>query len=526
MDPNLERHLDRLLEPWAGRDGPGVTIGVALDGAVPAHRSAGFANVEHRVPIGPATRFRVASVTKQFTCAAVLMLAQEGRLSLDDPARRHLPELPEFGITVAHLMHNTSGIRDMLEIMRQGGADLGVPLPPQALLEAICRQRSLNFPPGTRFLYSNSNFLLLGLIVERLEGRPFAAVLHDRIFAPLGMAATLLTPDMQAVVPDLATGYLAGAEGWRRTAHAFPLHGEGGLVSTVADLLRWDRNLDTGEIGGDWLAPGLSRQTPFLNGTENRYARGQVVQAYRGQRTVSHGGLWPGYRTEFLRAPGQRATVVVISNDAGAVPSTLAHRALDAVLDGRPGVHPAPALPPPSVLAVMAGRFIDPETGATLDIAVPTDGRPTLATNGLAMQAEATEDGALASPRASSVFAVRPAEAGVEVEQDAGRRGVWRRVAAGAAMPEGLEGEWFSPETAATWTISREDGGLVVHARGPVASGGSWRIEPIVPDQVRVHVPGTLFPAWLDVRVLRGAGRAVALDASGGRAKNVRYDKV
>src|SRR5581483_6170615 len=147
----LERIVDRLLAPWRSNTGPGVTIGVVRDDALAVHRSAGLASIELGVPIGPATTFRIASVSKQFTCAAILMLAAEGRLDIQDDVRRHIPDLPDLGhrITLAHLMHNTSGIRDMLEIMRLGGVDLGQAVTPRALLDAVCRQRALNFPPNT-----------------------------------------------------------------------------------------------------------------------------------------------------------------------------------------------------------------------------------------------------------------------------------------------------------------------------------------------------------------------------------------
>ncbi len=524
----LERRADALLAPWAGTTGPGVTLGVVRDGALVLHRSAGLASVEHRVPIGPGTRFRIASVSKQFTTAAILLLAHEGRLNLEDDARTYIPELTDFGhtLTVAHLMHNTSGLRDMLEIMRQGGADLGTPIPAQALLDGIARQRTLNFTPGTRFLYSNSNFLLLGLIVERLAGQKLETFLEQRIFAPLGMTRTLMTPDVHVAVPDLATGYRRAGEAWARAPHAFPLHGEGGLVSCVEDLALWDRNLDTGRVGGDWLAGALAQQVPFTNGAENRYASGQVVRGHRGLRTVSHGGLWPGYRTEFLRVPSLHATVIAISNSAAADPNLLAHQVLDLMLEGRPGIHPVPPWPERAALETLAGRYLDPAGSATLDIAVPESGAPTLASNGLTAAAEPLADGRLATPRGSSVFAVRAAGPdAVEVEQDAGAISVWGRVAPGAAMPEGLPGAYRSPEMDATWTVTADAAGAHhVVARGPAAVGQPWPVEPIQGDVIRVHVPGTLWPAWLDVRVTRrGDGAVTGLLVNGGRARGVRY---
>jgi CubicO group peptidase (beta-lactamase class C family) len=149
----LCRRIDCLLAPWRHADGPGVTLGVVLGQELLVHESAGMASVELGVLISPATTFRIASVSKQFTCAAILLLATEGKLSLDDDVRDHLPALPDVGarITVAHLMHNTSGIRDMLEIMRLGGVDLGQPCQPEDLLAGVCRQNGLNFTPGSRY---------------------------------------------------------------------------------------------------------------------------------------------------------------------------------------------------------------------------------------------------------------------------------------------------------------------------------------------------------------------------------------
>jgi CubicO group peptidase (beta-lactamase class C family) len=501
---------------------------VVLKGKLVLHRHAGLASVEHGVPIGPATRFRIASVSKQFTCAAILMLAEEGKLSLEDEAHRHLPELPEYPqrVTVSHLMHNTSGIRDMLEIMRHGGADLGTPIRLQDLVDGICRQRTLNFAPGSRFLYSNSNFLLLGLIVERLSGETLDSFLEKRIFAPLGMRDTRVTQNLQEAIPHLATGYFSdGQEGWLRAPHAFPLHGEGGLVSSVQDLALWGHNFTTRRIGAGWLE-GLATQTPFTNGTVNRYARGLVVRPYRGLETISHGGLWPGYRTEFLRVPAQEITVIAISNSGASDPNLLAHRALDAVLDGRPGVHPVPALPGRKAMEELAGRYLDPETNSTLELAVSDCGEPTITTNGMTVTAEATEDGRLASPRGSSVFALRAAGPdAIEVEQDAGTIGLWRRVMPGSSLPEGLPGTYYSSEMATTWTVTEDEGKTWVRASGPVATGPLWEIEPVQGNVVRVHVPGTLFRGWLDVRVLQEDKRVIGLEASGGRVKHTRYDR-
>ena len=525
----LTRGVDRLLERFAG--GPGATVGVVQDGALTVHRSAGLASLELAVPVGPDTAFRVASVTKQFTCAAILMLAAEGRLRLDDDARAHLPELPDMGgptpgtpVTVTHLMHNTSGIRDMLGIMRQGGADLGQPLRPDDLMDGILRQRTLNFPPGSRFLYSNSNFLLLGRIVERLSGEPLSAVLERRLLAPAGMTRSRLVEDTAAAVPGLATGYVRRDDAWVRAPHAFPLHGEGGLVSCVEDLALWSRWLDANPA----MAGALSTAAPFTNGHPSLYARGQVVRGYRGLPTVGHGGLWPGYRTEFLRVPGEGLAVVAISNRGDTDTSLLAHQVLDLLLDGRPGVPPTPARPDPAATAPLVGRWLDDAASATLDIAVTPEGATTVSSYGLPFEPSVHADGRIGTVRGMAPFALHAMDGNaIAVELDAGHTATYRRVADGAALPDGLAGTYRSDEMAAAWVISGGETGLHVTARGPVVSAGPWRMEALEGDVVRIHVPNILFASWLDARVLRdGAGEISGLSVSEGRVKSVLYRRV
>lgn len=524
----LQRGVAALLQPW-DKPGPGVTAGVVLDGALVAHQAVGLASLELGVPIGPDTCFRIASVSKQFTCAAILLLAAEGRLSLADEARTHLPELPDFGVklTVAHLMHNSSGLRDMLEIMRQGGVDLGMACTTEELLAGICRQRTLNFAPGTRFLYSNTNFLLLGLIVERLSGQPLARFLAQRIFAPLGMTRTAHVPDPYAPVPGLATGYLPRDGGYQRAAHGFTIGGEGGLVSCVEDLALWDRNFTTGLVGGEALGRQLETQHDFPSGVTSRYARGLRVDAWRGVRTVSHGGLWPGFRTEFLRAPAIGATVIVITNDGSADPADLGHQVLDLVIEGRPGVHPVPRLPPADTLAPLAGRWIEREAGTTLDVTMQDDALAVVM-GGATVRPLPLADGRLGVTHGTILLALRPLPDGtLEVEQDAGHTGIWHRAAPDPALPDGLAGVYESEEMDACWTISVGPEGARVTIDGPHARGTTWALEPFEGDVLRLIVPGLLGKAWQDVRLLRATdGRVTGLSVTTNRLRGVHYQRM
>jgi len=517
----LSRRIDRLLDPWRGKAGPGVTIGAARDGAMLLHANAGLANIDLAVPITPETTFRIASVSKQFTCAAILMLAAEGKLDPQDEVRAHLPDLPDTGdrVTIAHLMHNSAGVRDMFEVLRLGGSDLGQPVSPAQMTAGIHRQRALNFAPGSRYLYSNSNFWLLGLIVEKLTGQSLPAFLEARIFAPLGMSMTRMTPSTLDPVPGLATGYAPHGEGWRRAPHAYPLGGEGGLVSSVIDLAIWDRALTTGEFG---LHTDLVTQQAFPNGEPNGYARGLQIGSHRGVRTESHGGLWPGYKTQFIRVPGHKLVVIAISNDATADPYHLGLDALDMLLDGKPGVRPAPAMPDHAELARWPGRYLDRSSGATLDIELTPEGRLVGRTHGVPFRILPRGDGWMRASRDASDFAARLIESGVEVVADAGHTTTYARIEPMTTLPEGLDGRYVNAEIAATWTIA----GAKVHVAGPIVGAEDWTVEPVEGDCIRLCLPRLLFDSWLDVRVQRDAAGAVTgLLADGGRVRGLLFHR-
>lgn len=529
----LRRQARRLLAPWERADSPGASLGLVREGALAVHESAGMASLELDVPIGAETCFRIASVSKQFTCAAILMLAEDGLLSPEDEVHQHLPELPDCGapIRLDHLMRNSSGLRDMLELMRLGGADLAQPCTAPALLEAVQRQRSLNFAPGSRFLYSNTNFMLLGLVAERVAGEPLGALLDRRILGPLGMTRTRHTPSVAEVVPGLATGYLPRQGGFRRAGHAFPLGGEGGLVSCVEDLAIWDRALASGRVIGRRVAEGLPAQAHFTNGMMNAYARGLEIATYRGIRTQDHGGLWPGYRTCFLRAPAQDLAVIAIANHGGIDAYLLAHRMLDAAIEGLPGVHAVPPMPPRDALAALLGRWIEPLTATTLEVALDEAGAPVATQHGVPFALAPTPEGRLAARRGAFAFIATPPAEGTErlfVETSAGVVVEYQPAPADPALPEGLAGRYRCEEAGADWMIDAEpDGGLAVRVHGPVVSAGPWAIAPMAEDALRIATPGTLFQGWLDARVLRdGAGGIAGLEVSGARALALRFERI
>ena len=502
----LTRHVASLLAPWQDAQGPGVTIGIARGPNLILHQSAGLASIELAAPIGSDTTFRIASVSKQFTCAAILLLAEEGKLSLDDDIRLHLPELLDYAatVTIDHLMHNSSGIRDMLEIMRIGGTDLSMPTTHAQLLAGITRQTTLNFPPNSRYLYSNAGFLLLGLIAERTSGQKLRDFLAHRIFTPCGMSQTRMVESPTELVPVLATGYLPADPAqnigpWTRAQHGFALHGEGALVSSVTDLALWARACETNRLGPN-LTAQLEHCDLFTNGELNDYARGLRLSSVRGVRTVSHGGLWPGYKTEFLRIPELETTIIVIANNATANPSALGQNVLNHLLDHLPGAKPAPTLPAPDILARHTGRFLNPEAPATVDFTLTPAGSLTYSTNGVTFDTRSNGDGRLAAANAGRDFTLRLSADGetMDIELDAGTTATYHRVAPDAGLPPDLPGTYRSDEMAATWTITAHPAGMNLTIAGPHANAGPWPLEGIEGDIFRVWTPGALYRSWLD----------------------------
>ena len=531
----LTRHVASLLAPWQDASGPGVTIGIARGPTLILHQSAGLASIELAVPIGPDTTFRIASVSKQFTCAAILLLAEQGKLSLDDDIRLHVPELAEYNatVTIDHLMHNSSGIRDMLEIMRIGGTDLSMPTTHQHLLAGIFRQQTLNFPPNSRYLYSNAGFLLLGLIAERASGQKLRDFLAQRIFAPCGMTQTRMVESPTELVPGLATGYLPADPAqnigpWTRAQHGFALHGEGALVSSITDLALWARACQTNRLGPN-LTAELEHCDPFTNGHLNDYARGLRISAVRGVRTVSHGGLWPGYKTEFLRIPELETTIIVIANNATANPSALGQHVPNHLLDHLPGATPAPTLPAPDILARHTGRFLDPLAPATVDFTLTPSGTLTYSTNGVAFDTRSNGDGRLAVANAGRDFTFRLSADGetMDIELDAGTTATYQRTPPDAGLPPDLPGTYRSDEMAATWTITAHPGGMDLTIAGPHANAGPWPLEAIQGDIIRVWTPGALYRSWLDARLVRDeAGVPTGLLTNGNRVKNLSFRKL
>ncbi len=258
-DPSIAAKVDQVFARWTDQT-PGCGVGVSIKGRSVLERAYGMADLEHAVKNAPDTIFEAGSVSKQFTAAAVLLLAREGMLSLDDPVRKHIPELPDYGVplTIRHMLTHTSGLRDWGNVAGIAGWPRTTRVHTHAhVLDIVSRQRSLNFPPGTRYSYSNTGYNLAAIIVSRVSGESFAEFSQKRIFEPLGMTRTSWRDDYTRIVRGRAIAYSDGRDGFRLNMPFENVHGNGGLLTTVGDLLRWTANFAQPKVGDE----GVVRET-------------------------------------------------------------------------------------------------------------------------------------------------------------------------------------------------------------------------------------------------------------------------
>ena len=270
--------MDKIFAEWAKPDSPGCAVAVAREGKQVFARGYGMANLEYAVPMTPATISETGSVAKQFTAAAIVLLGQQSKLSLDDLSVEHLPEVPDFGapITIRQLLNHTSGLRDQNEIFALIGLPMGRSVHTNdEILELISRQKRLNFSPSAEFLYSNTGYTLLAHIVSRVSGQSFAEFTQEHLFRPLGMTSTQWRDDFTRVVRNRATAYEPDEQGGFRMNMPFGnVHGAGGLLTTVGDLLTWNENFESGRVGGHELASQLQTRARLKGEREIDYALG------------------------------------------------------------------------------------------------------------------------------------------------------------------------------------------------------------------------------------------------------------
>jgi CubicO group peptidase (beta-lactamase class C family) len=365
------RKFDRIFAKWTGQT-PGCVAGVSANGKMLTLKAYGMADLEHDVPNTADTIFEAGSVSKQFTAAAVLLLVRDGKVSLDDTVRKFIPELPDYGtpITLRHMLTHTSGLRDWGSVMYVAGWPRGTRQYTHThVLDIVSRQTALNFAPGSRWSYSNTGYNLAAIVVERVTGMSLQDFTRSRIFEPLGMTHTSWRDDHARVVRGRAAAYAAGPQGFRTQMPFENVYGNGGLLTTVADLLKWNENFWSPRVGDARFAAEMQERGHLKDGRAVNYALGLTIDDYRGGAEISHSGVTAGYSAYLARYPAEHLSLAVLCNVTVIPPEDYGHAMADLYLSRSPA---QPATVPQEFtieqLSAYPGLYRSADTGVYLNV--------------------------------------------------------------------------------------------------------------------------------------------------------------
>lgn len=506
--------------------GPGVAVAVVRNGAIVLSKGYGYADLEHRIPITGTSVFDVASVSKQFAGLAIAMLVEQGKIALTDDIRKHIPELQDFGrtITVGHLVHHTSGIRDWPGTLSLAGWRMDDVISFDQILTFAYNQRTLNFDPGSEYMYSNTGYNLLAELVRRVTGKTFREWTDDQLFKPLGMTRSHFRDDHTEIFPDRVLGYSRRDDGsWRTTSNNLMALGSSSLFTTAEDLARWLANFDDAEVGGAKAMARMRTTVPLNDGSPNTYAFGVGIGTYRSQPTIAHSGGWASFSTYVVHFPAQKTGIVVLSNGAMSAPGA-ANRIADIYLEAVLGPRPTPPV-----------RTAARVTRATLDLyeglyRLGPGWYTRITRKGGALETQATREEAFPMTALSdSTFWVegysadmlfrRSRASGMEmVYRGRERPRVQETTRPSREQLQQLVGTYFSEELEATYQVELQGGNLVMRHRrhgvipltwinGDDFRGETWFMRSIEFQRDRERVTGL----------------SVTIDE---RSRNIRFNKI
>jgi CubicO group peptidase (beta-lactamase class C family) len=518
--------IDAIFARFDHRDSPGCILGVSRAGKVVYEKGYGMADLERDVPITPASIFHVASISKQFTAMSILLLEQQGKLSIEDDVRKYIPELPDYGkrITLRHLLQHTSGIRDQWTLLRLAGWRDDDLITEDDVMWAVTRQRALNFDPGAEYLYSNSGFTLLAVIVKRVSGHSLREFADEQIFKPLGMAHTHFHDDHTMVVPHRTSAYEPRqGGGWSVSIPVFDTYGATSLFTTAEDLLRWEQNFSAPVVGSPALLARMQQQGMLNDGSKTGYALGIAVGVHRGVREIGHGGADAGYRADVERYPDQQLAVTALCNASNANPGVLVRQVADLYLGAALAPEPSQARQagaitlPAARLAAMAGVYRR-STGDLLRLEV-REGRLWIA-EGARTELLPLSDSrfALRGVEGQAVFDSTPAGRTLHLRRGILPEQVFQQMSSFSPTPGQLAafaGHYRSAELETVVDIKATDSTLVMSERRP----GSIVMRPVYADAFRGGSGVTEF-------IRDASGRVTAFVVNAGRVRALRFDRI
>jgi CubicO group peptidase (beta-lactamase class C family) len=518
--------VDSVFAPLTSTSGPGCSLGVSRDGRLVYSRGYGMANLETGTAITPASIFHVASISKQFTAFSVALLAEDGKLSLDDPIQKYLPEIPVYSrpITIGHLIHHISGLRDQWSLLGMADWRDDDLITEGDVLAIVSRQKELNFLPGDEYIYSNTGYTLLGVIVKRVSGKSLREFADERIFQPLGMTSTHFHDDHTMVVPGRTSAYEPReGGGWTVSIPVFDTYGATSLFTTAGDLLKWEQNFADAKVGSKALIEKAQQPVTLTTGRRLDYGYGLSLETYRGVRGVGHGGADAGYRADVVRFPDTGLAIAVLCNASNSGPGGLSRKVADVLLEKQ--LTPAPAKPAtqaatatPEQQARIVGIYQRRGIDDAMEVSAK-DGVLTLLPFGIPVR-----------PVTADTFTVDGFPVQVFTEGPAGPASIMRvkigtepdrvfdrvpRFAPTAAELDAYAGVYYSDELDVRYTMARKDSVLTVTLR----RRGTINLKPAFPDAFSVPGIGT-------IRFIREKGKVNGFRVTQDRVRNVLFRKV
>lgn len=497
---------------------PGGAVALVQDGRPILRHAWGWADTARRIPFTPATLFRICSITKQFTCAAMLDRFPDPSV-LDADIRAALPQLAGPVPRAVHLAHNQSGIRDYWALAMLCGAPPERPFGPAEAAALIGGTRSLHFAPGTRYSYGNGNFRLLGDVIAARTGRPLAELLHA-VTARAGMATARLVPDTEAM-PDGTIGYEGSVtEGFRPAVNRIHWTGDAGLAASLDDMIAWEAHIDATRDDAGSLYRRLSAPQSFADGAPAAYGFGLGRSEMFGRIATGHGGGLRGWRSVRVHVAAARLSAIVLFNHM-ADPRPVAHALLAALL----GTVPAAADRPPLDDTPWDGVFLEPDTGLVVRTASAAGGRVALHYSGQVPEwLDRQPDGSAASGGTR----LRRAADGVWMDRAGDNQSTRLVPLDGSAHPP-VEGEFHCAELQATLTCVRSGTAAYAAFSGALGPGTMEQMAPAGPDLWRLPCPRALDyapPGDWTLHVRRGPdGAPQAIEAGCWLARHIVFDR-
>jgi CubicO group peptidase (beta-lactamase class C family) len=332
------QEIDSIFKQWSKRNVPGGAIGIIKDGELMYSKGYGIADLEHDIKISPSSVFNICSISKEFVSFSLLLLEEQGKINLDDTVQTYLPDFPEYDapLTIRHLINHTSGIRDVKKLIQLKGKNILDNLEPEEVYALIKHQKALEFSPGDKFAWSNSDYFILSMIIEKVSGQSLKTFTQEHIFGPLGMKSSLFYDDNTDLIKNRVFSYNKknAEDGFDNVIMRFHLVGSFGAYSTIEDLFLWDQNFYNNKLGkGDQkIIKNMHKEGLLNNGESSGYAYSVTINNYKGLKTVRHGGSFAGYRSVILRFPDEKVSVIILANRGDANPWTMSYQLADVLL--------------------------------------------------------------------------------------------------------------------------------------------------------------------------------------------------